>query len=238
MAKIDLHKKNTYRFKHDKHGALKAEPHKVGSVFGGYLTLLAVYILAIGLITTIIYVLDYIPLMVETGTATEPSQNSVRKSSLQDYDTQSEAAGLANIVKDNLFITLKLVLFNFHPSILGYNPVHSFKTTNCFTRDGVSCDYNTKIVQSYSNDTTAFIYVEIDPIRIEDTQIELNLLGDSPFTWGTIEVDASNRASNSNGIRTNMPQFKKSMAKYNIMPGTNRALTGNAIIMQTLLISK
>lgn len=225
LAKIDIHKKTRYKSRPKPNGGSKIEAVKVESVFGGYLTLVAAFILLVGLITTISYVSDYHPLLVgQDNNTTEPSENSVRTASVQDYNTQSEASELANIIKDNLTMNITIVMYNFQSFVfpdegpLGHLPT----ITNCYDQYGDGCTFQ---ISDHHNKraATADIKMQMDgPIRFTEADVTIITAWDSYFTFATVEVSASFSGENNASTR-----FEPSKAKYLVLPGKNKALTGN-----------
>lgn len=195
---------------------------KVESVFGGYLTLLAFYILAVGLITTIIYVRDYHPLMVGED-STKPSQNSVRTSSVQDYNTQSKASQLANSIKDNITLRLKVVLHNYQAYLKSEDlPLTERGTiTNCYDQSGGQCSWSFESFQS-EDMHVAWFNITLETIHLtSEALMTIPLTADKDFTFAYVEIEALVLPNGQS-----FPNFKQSVATYLVLPGENKTLAG------------
>lgn len=222
LAKVDIHKKTKYKLQPKANGSFKIVPVKVESVFGGYLTVLAFYILAVGLITTILYVHDYHPLMIGEN-PTEPSQNSIRTSSVQDYNTQSKASQLANSIKDNLTLKIKVVLHNYQAylKIQDLPLTGAGAITNCYDQSGDSCSW--RFESSQSNDKhEAWFNLTLETIHLtSEALMTIPLTADRDFTYAHIEIEALALQKGQS-----FANFKQSATTYLVLPGENKTLTG------------
>lgn len=180
--------------------------------------MIAGYILLIGLITTIIYVRDYHPLMVGRDRTTAPSQNSIRTASVQDYNTQSEASALANIVKDNLSVNISIVMYNYQAFLFPDSPTIGYIATikYCYDQFGNDCTFQ---FSEYRNKSTAGFEMRMaGPIHFTETEITETISTDAYFAFATIEISTSFEIEG----ETKSP----STAKYLLLPGENKVLTG------------
>jgi hypothetical protein len=231
LAKIDIHKKTKYKVKSKANGSFKIEPLKLESVFGGYLTLLAAFILLVGLITTIAYVVDYRPLIVGQDKYVDPSQNSVRAAYVQDYNTQSKASELANIIKDDLAINIRVRMYNYQSFLFKHEkPVLGQAIVkNCYDQYGNDCQVD--LADFTHNDVAGFNITLKGPVHLSDMQVAVAMAPDCYFTFATIEIESLFGAENNDSA-----EYKTSVAKYFVLPGTNKVLTASLLIPITMTI--
>lgn len=201
-------------------GTFKSAKIKVESVFGGYLTLVAAFILTVGLITTITYVRDYHPLQVGEE-LTVPSQNSIRTSSLQDYSTQSKAAELANLIHDNLQLNVTIMAYNFQA--LNGDIVDKFGIEKCAEFEfGSNCEFLFGTALRPEVHGAILEMQTVGTVRFTEAEFSIVLAQDAYFTFATIEISAGFNDDSKNGSE----QFHASTARYLLIPAENGVLSG------------